>query len=135
MILEVKELIRYIVLVILLLKVVIKVNVFFTPGRWYYEELLKIANESRTYGLKLAQLEALLLIVWFEGVYGEQRTWENLMSELVRFAQVQRLPISGLLRVFEFKVEIVHYVNPEVAAALYRSAGWIRQYLSQPQQF
>ena len=114
---------------------VIKVNVFFTPGRWYYEELLKIANESRTYGLKIAQLEALLLIVWFEGVYGEQRAWENLMSELVRFAQVQRLPISGLLRIFEFKVEIVHYVNPDVAAALYRSAGWIRQYLSQPQQF
>lgn len=111
---------------------VIKVNVFFAPGRWYYEELLKIANESRTYGLKLAQLEALLLIVWFEGVYGEQRAWENLMGELTRFVQVQRLPISGLLRIFEFKVDVLRYVNPEISTALHRSAGWIRQYLSQP---
>ena len=113
---------------------VIKVNVYFAPGRWYYEELLKIANETRTYGLKTAQLEALLLIVWFEGVYGEQRTWENLMSELTRFVQVQRIPVQGLLRRFEFKVEVIKYISPEVSMSLRQSASWIRQYLSMPAQ-
>ena len=108
---------------------VIKVNMFFTPGRWYYDELLKIANESRTYGLKNAQIHALLFIVWFEGVYGEQRTWENLMGELTRFVQIQRLPVQGLLRRFEFDVDVLKYVGADLSAALRRSAGWIRQYL------
>ncbi len=108
---------------------VIKVNMYFSPGRWYYDELLKIANESRTYGLKKAQLQALLLIVWFEGVYGEQRTWENLIGELTRFAQIQRLPAQGLLRRFEFNADVLKFVSPDLSAALCRSAGWIRQYL------
>ena len=110
---------------------VIRVNVYFSPGRWYYDELLKIANEARTYGLKRAQLTALMYIVWFEGVYGEQRAWENLMGELVRFIQIQRLPANGLLRQFEFVVDITRYVSPEVSMALHRSATWIRQYLTQ----
>ena len=113
---------------------IIKVNVFFAPGRWYYEELLKIANDTRTYGLKTAQLEALMLIVWFEGVYGEQHVWENLMSELTRFVQVQRIPVQGLLRQFEFKVEVIRFINPEVSMSLRQSAGWIRQSLSMPAQ-
>lgn len=108
---------------------VIKVNMYFSPGRWYYDELLKIANESRTYGLKKAQLQALLLIVWFEGVYGEQRTWENLIGELTRFAQIQRLPAQGLLRRFEFNADVLKFVSADLSAALCRSAGWIRQYL------
>ncbi len=108
---------------------VIKVNMYFSPGRWYYDELLKIANESRTYGLKKAQLRALLLIVWFEGVYGEQRTWENLIGELTRFAQIQRLPAQGLLRRFEFNADVLKFVSADLSAALCRSAGWIRQYL------
>lgn len=111
---------------------VIKVNLFFAPGRWYYDELLKIANESRTYGLKAAQFEALLLLTWFEGVYGEQRTWENLIAELARFVQTQRLPVQGLLRQFEFRVDLVKFTPPQVSAALHRSAGWIRQFLTQP---
>ncbi len=111
---------------------VIRVNMYFTTGRWYYEELLKIANETRTYGLKQAQCTALMYIVWFEGVYGEQRTWENLMGELVRFVQIQRLPVQGLLRQFEFRVDLTRFVNPDVSMALHRSAMWIRQYLSQP---
>ena len=110
---------------------VIRVNVYFSPGRWYYDELLKIANEARTYGLKQAQLTALLYIVWFEGVYGEQHAWENLMGELVRFIQIQRLPVNGLLRQFEFLVDITRYVSPDVSMALHRSATWIRQYLTQ----
>ena len=110
---------------------IIKINLYFAPGRWYYEELLKIANEARTYGLKTAQLQALLLIVWFEGVYGEQRTWENLMTELTRFVQSTGLPVHGMLRIFEFKAEVLRYVSPEISTALHRSAGWIRQYLSQ----
>jgi tetratricopeptide (TPR) repeat protein len=110
---------------------IIKINLYFAPGRWYYEELLKIANEARTYGLKIAQLQALLLIVWFEGVYGEQRTWENLMTELTRFVQSTGLPVHGMLRIFEFKAEVLRYVSPEISTALHRSAGWIRQYLSQ----
>ncbi len=110
---------------------VIRVNVYFNPGRWYYDELLKIANEARTYGLKDAQLHALLDIVWFEGVYGEQRAWENLMSELVRFVQIQRLPSSGLLRQFEFLVDLTQFVSVDISMALHRSSSWIRQYLCQ----
>ncbi len=109
---------------------VIKINVYFAPGRWYYDELLKIANESRTYGLKIAQHQALMLLVWFEGVYGEQRTWENLMNELMRFVQVQRLPFTGTIRIFEFIVDVVRYVSQDTAAALHRSAGWIRHSLN-----
>ncbi len=112
---------------------VIKVNLYFVPGRWYYEELLKIYNESKTYQLKQSQLHALLMLVWFEGVYGEQRSWETLMSELVRFVQTQRLPVPGLLRKFEYNVEMLRFVNQDVATSLYRSAGWIRQYLVPPQ--
>ena len=109
----------------------IRINVFFNPGRWYYDDMLKIANESRTYGLKRAQLNALLLIVWFEGVYGEQRAWENLMGELTRFVQMLQIPIQGELRQFEFKNSVLRYVNPDVVANLQRSAGWIAQYVSQ----
>lgn len=108
----------------------IKVNLFFAPGRWYQEEMLQIANESRTYGFKNAQLHALLLITWFEGVYGEQRAWEKLIGDLKLFVQVQRLPVHGLLRIFEFKVDIVRYLDVNVASALRRSAGWIRQCLT-----
>ena len=79
--------------------------------------------------LKNAQIHALLFIVWFEGVYGEQRTWENLMGELTRFVQIQRLPVQGLLRRFEFDVDVLKYVGADLSAALRRSAGWIRQYL------
>lgn len=111
---------------------IIKINVYFSPGRWYYEELLKIANESRTYGLKIAQLDALMFITWFEGVYGEQRTWENLIGELTRFVQIQCIPVQGLLRRFEFGAEVLKYATAEVSAALHRSAGWIRQSLTQP---
>ena len=93
-----------------------------------------MANDARTYGLKTAQLEALLLIVWFEGVYGEQHTWENLMSELQRFVQVQRIPVQGLLRKFEFKVVVIKFIAPEVSMSLHQSAGWIRDYLSPPAQ-
>ena len=109
---------------------VIRVNVYFNPGRWYYDELLRIANEARTYGLKNAQLQALLDIVWFEGVYGEQRAWENLKDELVRFVQMQRLPVIGMLRQFEFLVDLTHLVSMDVSMALHRSAVWIRQTLS-----
>ena len=109
---------------------VIKVNLFFSPGRWYYNELLEIANESRTYGMKKAQLFALLIIVWFEGVYGEQKAWENLIAELTALVKVLHLPVAGLLRQFEFTVDMVRYIDPQVAAALRRSAGWIRQYLT-----
>lgn len=111
---------------------VIKVNEYFAPGRWYYEELLKIANESRTYGLKAAQLEALLLITWFEGVYGEQRTWENLMGELTRFIQIQRIPVQGFLKTFEIRAGVLKFTTPEISAALQRSADWIRQCLTMP---
>ena len=113
---------------------VLKINVFFSPGRWYYDEMLKIANECRTYGLKMAQLVALLLIVWFEGVYGEQRAWENLMGELTRFVQMQQLPVQGLLRRFEFIGGVLRFASPEVSSSLQRSAGWIRDALSQPRK-
>jgi len=110
---------------------VIKVNLYFHPGRWYYEELLRIANEARTYGMKNAQLHALLMLVWFEGLYGEQRAWENLMGELTRFVQVQRLPIQGLLRQFEYHVDLTRFVSNEVSVTFRRSASWIRQFLTQ----
>ena len=113
---------------------VIKVNVLFAPGRWYYEELSKTITDTRTYGLKRAYLLALLYIVWFEGVYGEQSAWEKLINELVRCVQMQRMPVSGFLRSFEFNVEVLRFVSPEVSMALRRSAGWIRQYLGQPSQ-
>ncbi len=109
---------------------VIKVNVFFSPGRWYYEELLRIANESRTYGMKKAQLHTLLYLVWFEGVWGEQHTWDNLINELKRFVQAQRLPTSGFLRAFEFQTSVLRYTSPDVWNALLRSSGWIRQALT-----
>lgn len=109
----------------------IKINLYFNAGRWYYDELLKIANESRTYGLKNAQLLALVFIVWFEGIYGEQRTWENLMTELTRFVQMQRIPVQGLLRSFEFQATPLRYASQDVAQALHRSGGWIRQFLSE----
>lgn len=110
----------------------IKINVYFQPGRWYYDDLLEIINESRAYGLRKSQLSALLIMVWFEGVWGDQHSWENLMGELVRFVQIQRLPVQGSLRQFEFNTEILRFVNAEVAQSLRRSAGWIRQSLTAP---
>lgn len=73
-----------------------------------------------------------MFITWFEGVYGEQRTWENLIGELTRFVQIQCIPVQGLLRRFEFGAEVLKYATAEVSAALHRSAGWIRQSLTQP---
>ena len=51
------------------------------------------------------------------------------MGELTRFVQIQRLPVQGLLRRFEFDVDVLKYVGADLSAALRRSAGWIRQYL------
>lgn len=110
----------------------IKINVYFNPGRWYYKEINNIINESKKFRMKHAHLYSLLCMVWFEGVYGEQQTWEALMNELTRFVQSHKLPLTGFLRIFDCKSEVLRYTTPETSNALLRSASWIHQCLQQP---
>ncbi|MDX9723092.1 MAG: protein kinase [Myxococcota bacterium] len=106
-----------------------KLRIFYQGGRSYYDELWEIASEARAYGLRALHLNTLLVLSWFEGVYGDQPGWEAAIAELNHHSKLHRVPISGLLTHFEFEADVVRQFSPEVASIFRRSANWIRQSL------
>ncbi len=109
----------------------LRVGLLLQPGRWYYDELWEIANEARAFGMRSVQLEALLHLAWFEGVYGDQPGWEAVIAELNHTIRLHRMPLQGILRTFDVIAEVVRHCAVDVAGLFRRSAGWIRQCVTQ----
>lgn len=110
---------------------ILRVNLFYQGGRWYYDELWELVNEARSYGMRAFQLEVLLCLVWFEGVYGDQPGWEAALGELTQHVRLQRIPGRGIIRTVDFMMAAVAHLMPDQVEAYGRSAGWIRQAISQ----
>jgi len=109
---------------------IIRVNLFYQGGRWYYDELWEIVREARSYAQRRLQLEALLCLSWFEGVYGDQAGWERAINELTQHVSVHRIPGRGVIKELEFLSNAVEHLMPDQIEAYSQSAGWIRQTIS-----
>jgi len=108
----------------------LKVNIFMQGGRWYYDELWEMAHEARAYGMRAVQLEALMLLAWMEGVFGDQQGWEAAIAELNHNIRLHRVPVGGLLAPFDFAATLVHALGQETANRYHQSADWLRKSIS-----